>query len=685
MLRHLEDHIVSTDPNFMLFPASPTNTATDSGTAATSAGNSVTHSTGTLSSASAPHIAAATAAAAAAAAVSASAVGGSGHRNSWQAIAPPNSGGGGSSSSKSSDMIHLASWDSSNSRSKRNSAANVLTNGALLAAAGTHKASSNPATLNGGSVVEFQPSPGALIGATAVAGHRPSLSFEPVDHVGGGTGSGSSAGSDDHHISFSKNGTEIIDFDIDDTDKSNTQIGFDTFLSVPGAGAGALIDNVGAIKTRRSNSLTTAAAAGCRLGSIGAMGSAGVNSAGGLVGCGGGAGHNFGHGLAASIAGNAMGGGDVSSGPHSGSAQNLSHMLLQKPRSFSLSMASGRGAPLTSSGSDTRLDDFRTAMQLHSATAAAIAGDGRTDGVGGLGFGAGSAAIGTPSTMHHQFAALTTQSAATTSTVVHKVGMSNIGQWLKSLRLHKYVGLFSKITYEEMLAISEEYLQQLHVTKGARHKLVVCIQRLHERHALLGQLEKDLLAGRVQLAAALEELTGVVLTPMRPVEPFNKMDVGGQFLRVLNLGEKHVDQLELRNDLLKYARLSWSPVVSNMVINTQVAVLDEDHVNTLLWILEKAVHNEAFVAHTNQLKEHRYKVARIKAQFPPKPVHFATVTSPSGGGVSGTTPNTANTALVGLVPTPVPAATSTATPASVVAGAQNNNDAALSGNMSRSR
>lgn len=30
------------------------------------------------------------------------------------------------------------------------------------------------------------------------------------------------------------------------------------------------------------------------------------------------------------------------------------------------------------------------------------------------------------------------------------------------------------------------------------------------------------------------------------------------------------------------------------------------------------MHNEAFVAHTNQLKEHRFKVSRIKIQFPPK-------------------------------------------------------------------
>lgn len=118
----------------------------------------------------------------------------------------------------------------------------------------------------------------------------------------------------------------------------------------------------------------------------------------------------------------------------------------------------------------------------------------------------------------------------------HNVGMAGIGQWLKSLRLHKYVWLFSNITYDQMLDISEEYLQKLNVTKGARHKLVVCIQKLKDRHSVLVQLEKDLLTNQIQMVVALEELTGIVLTPMKPVEHFNKNDVGGQFLKVLNLG-----------------------------------------------------------------------------------------------------------------------------------------------------
>lgn len=269
------------------------------------------------------------------------------------------------------------------------------------------------------------------------------------------------AGPEDHHISFSKNGTDIDD-DCEDTDKSNTQIGFDTlanlneFLTVPG-----VIDNI-TLKTRRSNSLTTT-------GSI-------------------------------NITGNT-------------SAQNFTQ-LMQKPRSFSLSMVSPRSS-LTSSGSDTRLDDFKP----------------------------------------NNYAKQQTQ---------HNVGMSNIGQWLKSLRLHKYVWLFSNITYEQMLGISEEYLQNLNVTKGARHKLVVCIQRLKDRHAVMCKLEKELMQNQTTLGCALDELTAVVLTPMKPVEPMNKLDVGAQFLRLLNLGKficgfTGVATMERIGRLAIALPVKWSP------------------------------------------------------------------------------------------------------------------------------
>lgn len=122
------------------------------------------------------------------------------------------------------------------------------------------------------------------------------------------------------------------------------------------------------------------------------------------------------------------------------------------------------------------------------------------------------------------------------------VSICNIGQWLKSLRLHKYIYLFSQKTYEQMLEITEENL--MNVTKGARHKLVNCIQKLKERYGVLCQIEKDLHCGQITMGKALEELSNIVLTPMKPIEPFNKQDVASQFFIVLELGE-YIDLIHL--------------------------------------------------------------------------------------------------------------------------------------------
>lgn len=45
---------------------------------------------------------------------------------------------------------------------------------------------------------------------------------------------------------------------------------------------------------------------------------------------------------------------------------------------------------------------------------------------------------------------------------------------------------------------------------------------------------------------------------------------------------------------------------------------DEDYINTLMWILEKSLHNEAFFARHTLLRQHRHNVQRIKNQFPSK-------------------------------------------------------------------
>ena len=172
----------------------------------------------------------------------------------------------------------------------------------------------------------------------------------------------------------------------------------------------------------------------------------------------------------------------------SNSTENLAQ-FVNKPRSYSLSIEHHRGS-LTNSGSDTRLDDFK------------------------------------PNYIKFQ---------------TRNVGMSNIGLWLKSLRLHKYIDLFKNMTYEDMMQITEEYLQSLGVTKGASHKLALCIEKLKDRCQHLTKMEQDLINGQLKLQAAVEELANIVLTPMKPIELVNTAsgedNVAFSFLKVIDLGK----------------------------------------------------------------------------------------------------------------------------------------------------
>uniref|UniRef100_A0A8C5T742 Protein Smaug homolog 1 n=1 Tax=Malurus cyaneus samueli TaxID=2593467 RepID=A0A8C5T742_9PASS len=108
-------------------------------------------------------------------------------------------------------------------------------------------------------------------------------------------------------------------------------------------------------------------------------------------------------------------------------------------------------------------------------------------------------------------------SSSSVPTTINTIGTStstNVPAWLKSLRLHKYAALFSQMTYEEMMALTECQLEAQNVTKGARHKIVISIQKLKERQNLLKSLEGDILEGG-NLRVPLQELHQMILTPIK--------------------------------------------------------------------------------------------------------------------------------------------------------------------------
>uniref|UniRef100_A0A670JEN4 Sterile alpha motif domain containing 4B n=1 Tax=Podarcis muralis TaxID=64176 RepID=A0A670JEN4_PODMU len=101
-------------------------------------------------------------------------------------------------------------------------------------------------------------------------------------------------------------------------------------------------------------------------------------------------------------------------------------------------------------------------------------------------------------------------------------GMKDVPSWLKSLRLHKYAALFSQMTYEEMMTLTEQHLESQNVTKGARHKIALSIQKLRERQSVLKSLEKDILEGG-NLWNALQELQQIIITPIKAFHALQAM------------------------------------------------------------------------------------------------------------------------------------------------------------------
>ena len=97
-----------------------------------------------------------------------------------------------------------------------------------------------------------------------------------------------------------------------------------------------------------------------------------------------------------------------------------------------------------------------------------------------------------------------------------KPGMQDTSAWLKSLRLHKYKLIFSELSYEEMLGLTEQQLEERNVTKGARHKIIVNIDKLRARQLNLIGMEKSVdQEGISGIKQNLNELKSILLTPIK--------------------------------------------------------------------------------------------------------------------------------------------------------------------------
>ena len=130
--------------------------------------------------------------------------------------------------------------------------------------------------------------------------------------------------------------------------------------------------------------------------------------------------------------------------------------------------------------------------------------------------------------------------------------MKDVNIWLKSLRLHKYSELFAKFSYQEMMDLTEEELEKEGVTKGARHKIILNINKLKNRSNNLKALEQSLEEeGCSFVRQALNELKSMLNTPIKPYthDSSNSENIENQFSLISNNDKS--DEMDLPNQLTR--------------------------------------------------------------------------------------------------------------------------------------
>ncbi|XP_041090665.1 protein Smaug homolog 2-like isoform X1 [Polyodon spathula] len=219
-------------------------------------------------------------------------------------------------------------------------------------------------------------------------------------------------------------------------------------------------------------------------------------------------------------------------------------------------------------------------------------------------------------------------------------GMRDVPTWLKSLRLHKYAALFSQMTYEEMMTLTEHHLesQVWNVTKGARHKIALSIQKLRERQSVLKSLEKDILEGG-NLRNALQELQQIIITPIKvhstPQASQKEADSASQAPQKGGKQGEDKDQategFQSQNPSPCDAEPSAAPIHEGDIagqftrvmgkVCTQLLVSrpDEENISCYLQLIEKCLTHEAFTeTQKKRLVSWKQQVLKLLRMFPRK-------------------------------------------------------------------
>uniref|UniRef100_A0A665TJI8 SAM domain-containing protein n=1 Tax=Echeneis naucrates TaxID=173247 RepID=A0A665TJI8_ECHNA len=242
-------------------------------------------------------------------------------------------------------------------------------------------------------------------------------------------------------------------------------------------------------------------------------------------------------------------------------------------------------------------------------------------------------------------------------------GMKDVPAWLKSLRLHKYASLFSQMTYEEMMILTEQHLESQNVTKGARHKIALSIQKLRERQSVLKSLEKDILEGG-NLRNALQELQQIIITPIKAYSPSSTsqptLDTASSPSEATKTDKESASEgFQSHNPPPCDGDSSATPISDGDIagqftrvmgkVCTQLLVSrpDEENISCYLQLIEKCLTHEAFTeTHKKRLVSWKQQVLKLLRMFPRKamldmPVYrqkgwtYGSNSLPTAGSVSG--------------------------------------------------
>ncbi|KAL7980694.1 hypothetical protein Chor_001848 [Crotalus horridus] len=216
-------------------------------------------------------------------------------------------------------------------------------------------------------------------------------------------------------------------------------------------------------------------------------------------------------------------------------------------------------------------------------------------------------------------------------------GMKDVPSWLKSLRLHKYAALFSQMTYEEMMTLTEQHLESQNVTKGARHKIALSIQKLRERQSVLKSLEKELQQIITTPIKAFHALQAAAAS--KDAQPLAAEPRGGPKL-ALEKSSNSTEGKEATDD--PFPPPTGSPcdgesgaapigegdiagqftrVMGKVCTQLLVSRPDEENITSYLQLIEKCLMHEAFTeTQKKRLLSWKQQVLKLLRTFPRKAV-----------------------------------------------------------------